>query len=687
MSIAERTSFIGRSAAHGWRNVFAVLTAGTLILTACGGSAPAKEPTTEPQPTQESKSTQVPSPQATATLIPTSEPSPAPLAKREQTVDAMWYSTDDNGDAIGGSSPTRVTIEPNPEGKFRLGIFENEVGGTGDMWSATAWTSTIVAALLTNTDISSSQVSWDVAGRIDGPSAGGLMTAAVIAALRGKKVREDATMTGTINPDGTIGPVGGIPHKIEGSAKKGKKLILVPAGQRYDFDRNQQTNVDLVELGRTLDVEVKEVSDIYQAYNLLTGDDLPRLAKTNARPDVAPQIFNRLQAKTKEWQVRYSDVVGRAESADENVRELMNSTGFLEIAEARLNKSNDYLSQGLPSAAYSTAREAWLYASAYEKVSRLIKIYLEEGFEKTAAVLQSEAVGGKVTAVAELLKTEKPKTLSDANALLIGYSNLSRGLASWLAGQNLLSRTVAAMKEGEGPKTKEEELVVLLYTAVYYEAADMFVETAKDAVAVGNGQPGSPLPAKLDIENTSDFFRRAAEANFALFESTVLKPAAESRGMSTDAIKSTFKSRDIDYGIGLGALEAIGLLESYFKDKEAYEYAKLGAAMQAYAVSNQMVAKYYSLGAKLNDKLEIEGYSNDKALLNMLDLADEQARYSMNALAENGEDVSMYAIYYETGRLGRDGDATDKMNALADYWFAYIQSRAVAYLARVGVNR
>jgi hypothetical protein len=599
------------------------------------------------------------------------------------TVDAMWYAGGPGGEAIGGSSPTKVTIEPSPEGKFRLGIFENEVGGAGDMWRATCWTATVVATLLTNTDMSATQVSWDVAGRIDGPSAGGLMTAAMLAALRGKKVRGDATMTGTINPDGTIGPVGGIPHKIEGSAKKGKKLILVPSGQRYDYDQNKQTNVDLVELGRTLNVEVREVSDIYQAYELLTGEELPRLAKNNNRSEITPQIFNRIQAKTKEWQVRYSDTVGRAQSIDPDVKKLMDTTGFLELAEQRLNKSNDYLSQGLPAVAYSTAREAWLYASAYEKVSRLLKVYVTDGFESTVAVLQSEAIGGKVTAAADLLKTEKPKTLSDANALILAYSNLSQGLASWLSGQNLLAGTLQNMKEGNGPKTKEEEILVLLYAAIYYEAADAYVETAKDAITVGNGLPGSPLPADLDLEDTADFFRRAAEANFSLFESTVLKPAAEPRGMSTEAMKSTLKARDLQYGIGLGALESIALLDQYFKDPEAYNYAKLGAAMQAYQVSTQMVAKYYSLGAELNDQLEVTGYKNEKALLNMLDLADEQARYSMNALVQNGEDASMYAIGYETGRLGREGNSQDKINALGDYWGAYILSRAVAYLAKI----
>jgi uncharacterized protein len=667
----------------------AAFTAFSMLLSACGGSSPAKEPTNEPAPTQSADATKAPdqpkadptkATDATATPLPESPKS----GKTEQSVDAMWYSQDANGQAIGGTSLTKVTIEPNSSSAFRLGIFENEVQGTGDQWRATAWTATIVAALLTNTDMSKTQVSWDVAGRIDGPSAGGLMTSAVIAALRGKKVREDATMTGTINPDGTIGPVGGIPHKIEGSAKKGKKLILVPSGQRYDFDANKQASVDLVELGRTLDVEVKEVTDIYQAYNLLTGDELPKLARSNQRPEVSPQVFNRMQAKTREWVARYSEVLGRTASLNPKVSELLSTTGFVELAEQKAKKADDYLSQGLPTAAYDSARQAVLYISAYEKVARLVEVYLDQGFDGVATVLQSEAVGSKVSAAADLLKSENPKTVSDANALILSYGYLSQGLAAWLTGQNILANTLEQIKNGEAP-TQEQELVRMVYIAVYYEAADLFVETAKDAIAVGSGQPGSPLPADLPLEDTADFFRRAAEANFALFDSTVIAPQiAEPRGMSTEAAKNALRGVDIDYGLGLGALEAINLLDNYFKDPKAYQYAKLGAAMQAYSVSTAMIAKYYSLGAQMDDNMNVTGFSNEKALLNMLDLADEQSRYSMNALKENGEDISMFAVLYEGGRVGREGDASAKLSALNEYWRAYIESRAISYLLRLG---
>ena len=48
---------------------------------------------------------------------------------------------------------------------------------------------------------------------IGGPSAGGVMTVGVIAAIKNLSVNPDVMMTGMINPDGSIGPVGGIVHK------------------------------------------------------------------------------------------------------------------------------------------------------------------------------------------------------------------------------------------------------------------------------------------------------------------------------------------------------------------------------------------------------------------------------------------------------------------------------------------
>jgi len=70
--------------------------------------------------------------------------------------------------------------------------------------------------------------------RIDGPSAGGAMSAAVNAALSGKAVRRDVVMTGTISPDGSVGEVGGIIEKALAAKDAGAKYILVPKMMMYE---------------------------------------------------------------------------------------------------------------------------------------------------------------------------------------------------------------------------------------------------------------------------------------------------------------------------------------------------------------------------------------------------------------------------------------------------------------------
>jgi uncharacterized protein len=79
---------------------------------------------------------------------------------------------------------------------------------------------------------------------VGGPSAGGALTAATVAALEGRKIKADVMMTGTINPDGTIGEVGGILEKATAARQVGAKIFLVPAGQSIDVSYKPQENCE-----------------------------------------------------------------------------------------------------------------------------------------------------------------------------------------------------------------------------------------------------------------------------------------------------------------------------------------------------------------------------------------------------------------------------------------------------------
>ena len=91
------------------------------------------------------------------------------------------------------------------------------------------------------------------------------MTIGFIALFKGDHVQRGTALTGTIEPGGQIGWVGGIPDKIRAAKREGYHTVLVPRGQILTPLWN------LNELGFQLNIMVKEVDSIDEAYEIMTG--------------------------------------------------------------------------------------------------------------------------------------------------------------------------------------------------------------------------------------------------------------------------------------------------------------------------------------------------------------------------------------------------------------------------------
>jgi uncharacterized protein len=115
---------------------------------------------------------------------------------------------------------------------------------------------------------------------IEGPSAGAALTILTIAALENKTLNSSVMITGTINHDGSIGPVGQIIPKAEAAKNNNVTLFLVPVGQgvqttykevkhceKYGFVEFCTTELkpEKVSIGEKVGIEVKEVSNIREA--------------------------------------------------------------------------------------------------------------------------------------------------------------------------------------------------------------------------------------------------------------------------------------------------------------------------------------------------------------------------------------------------------------------------------------
>jgi uncharacterized protein len=140
---------------------------------------------------------------------------------------------------------------------------------------------------------------------IGGPSASGFLTAAIASLLLNQSIRNDTVMTGMIMPDGLIGPVGGIPQKLQAAYSIGAKYMLIPAGQRYSTDLNTGKQVDVVAEGERLGIKVVEVASIYDALRSL-GIKISEPEKT--QPYIDPDINNKILRWAENLNLTYQSI-------------------------------------------------------------------------------------------------------------------------------------------------------------------------------------------------------------------------------------------------------------------------------------------------------------------------------------------------------------------------------------------
>ncbi|MDI6798894.1 MAG: hypothetical protein QMD12_02780 [Candidatus Aenigmarchaeota archaeon] len=140
-----------------------------------------------------------------------------------------------------------------------------------------------VAQNLTGIDLSNIDLIYAIetnASIIEGPSAGAAIAVATIAAIQNKTINQSVMMTGTVNSDGSIGPVGEIVAKAKASKDVGAKLFLVPLGQavqtRYKpVERCEkfwhvtycsiEYKAEKIDVEKETGIQVEEVSNVAEA--------------------------------------------------------------------------------------------------------------------------------------------------------------------------------------------------------------------------------------------------------------------------------------------------------------------------------------------------------------------------------------------------------------------------------------
>lgn len=136
------------------------------------------------------------------------------------------------------------------------------------------------ASNYTRTDLNNVDIIYDIqvnATIIEGPSAGAALATAIVLALEDIPATDTIAMTGTIDEDGAVGPVGSILEKAKVSKEHGAGIFLVPENQatqltatrvrtcrQMDFFNVCQVKYDYgrVNVGSSLNITVQEVATL-----------------------------------------------------------------------------------------------------------------------------------------------------------------------------------------------------------------------------------------------------------------------------------------------------------------------------------------------------------------------------------------------------------------------------------------
>lgn len=574
-------------------------------------------------------------------------------------VEALWYGKAADGSIQAGVTPVTVAASyDDPTTPLLIDTGGLRAAGAGPMWTAATAVAEVQAVLIAGVDPREIQVTYSLKEAIDGPSAGGLLSAASLASIRGMPVLPRTTMTGTVLPDGSVGPVSGISDKIRGAHAAGYTRVLVPIGPSTDLRTGKP--VDLVALGQSLGVEVIPVSDVPEAFSHLTGT--PVVAKAEQPAPIAPSVLSMLERRSRTLvTTATTDLTALADTQDADVQAaLPGISAWLAVAQQELGQGNAVR-------AFAAAAEAVQALQEHAALDRAHRQSAQMSLTEQVAHLRQEAALSKGEIQAAVLAIAgTPVTTVEQLAALPDV--LAWGLFA------MTSMDVAADQLSTVQSRGDLDQVIRFVETARFEADTYMPATAESLPLIGRRPLTDPAKAGELLDAYATLIADGAEANTA-YAVSLPSPRKRSGYLRSliDATQPIAAAEDTGLGAGLGPTARPAL--------------HLAAALLEYVETTQLVNDLTSR--------PLAGTTSPPNTLPIKDPAvvARQATTAATTIAEQttaiitaGLDASYLQWNSQWGQelaFGRIPEITDEqtLHGLEYQWFAVLHSRVLVALS------
>lgn len=617
------------------------------------------------------------------------------VGESSRDLDFLWV-VKQNGEYRGGMASAALHVVPSTEPGMKVGLFETRVGGTGTSWRATVWLSAILGSLLVG-ELPVGHRFWietqALAEKVDGPSAGALFTVAVMAALRGDSILPGRVMTGTICPDGSIGPVEGIPQKFEAAAAEGKTMLGYPAGQETTRDLVSGKDVSLTTLALDRGAQARELQDIWQAYQFMTGKEpiRPRPlepASMAPRPDIARVLMEK--ASSNLLQAR--ELAKELEKVEDPLSEWLVQT-FHEVDVPCL-KTRELLDGTESAQAYRAGAECLEKMSAASSLASL-EVALRQGRREEALLVLPELLLTADSRFKALVEEMDRVVLANPNqvvVLLDSYEALLEAFESIesavRAGNPFWARLLdRKLQSADLDQLNEETVEELRRRIRAAHAALAALRRARDYLGLADLGEGARV-ARVQPETIDDLrvvYEALGETILEYFDSLFIQSLAERAKKDLDTTRARFMGREELYRKAFLHLRLPPTrLETFVAaGGQSHRLGRLAGAVSSAFFSSSLIARYMSVEVKL-EKGKVVGVSRPDSLLYLLKLAEISARQAGgDCRDEVGRIPASASIEYELGKSLMTGEtAVQKLTALDHFWRSARWSQVAASISR-----
>ncbi len=561
-------------------------------------------------------------------------------------------------------------------------------------WRAGAWLAASVAATALGKDVT--DVAFSVTGgRGDGVSASALVAAGFVAALTGAAVDPSTTLTGTIAPDGTIGPVPGLPEQITAAIAQGKRRIGYPAGMRRARSAVTGKLVDVAALAAGRGARACEVGDVAAAHVLLTGRPLPApVPVAAAEMALDATTTAALERAYRTWQQRLASewsAILQLESAGRLPPLLVH---VRDDAKREAEAAERLYKQHRIAGAYRRMIAAVIRARSANQIYDVLARVQENKLDAaTAALDRLDTLATESRPILLRIGALEPTTLGGHMQVLAAFRHALRGsllgdfAARELASTKAYVRTLAGSSTAALGAEQTADAIVAQVGPTILSAARSIAETerASDQLDLGGAADIPFAPSPPDLLRVAAARQRAGAAGLAYLDDLLVAPAARGAHISIQVARDRFARVDPEYAIAAGATSELPeqLAATWGKSSLPWALLSLADGELAQGQAAALIATYATFAIQLDDTHTPTHVAHDRVLGRMLAGAERAARARARAAKVAIGEIPVQArLAYQLAIDARTGGLADQLEALTLFWTASAWSRTAVLLAR-----